>query len=49
MIEKGANNWNSGLNGACQGGRLEIVNLMIKKGADNCNHYGCKGHSNLQE
>ena len=34
---------------ACESGHLEIVDLMIEKGADNCDNYGCKGHSNLQE
>ncbi len=27
--------WNYGLCGACKGGHLNIVNLMIKKGANN--------------
>ncbi len=35
MIEKGANDWNIGLMGACYGGHLEIANLMIEKGV-NC-------------
>jgi hypothetical protein len=33
MIEKGANEWNSGLYGACYGGHRDIVELMIEKGA----------------
>ena len=32
-ISKGANDWNSCLCHACEGGNMEIVNLMIKKGA----------------
>ena len=32
-IEKGATDWNWGLWGACGGGHLELVNLMIEKGA----------------
>ena len=33
MISKGANDWNYGLDGACEGGHKEIVNYMISKGA----------------
>jgi hypothetical protein len=41
MISKGATNWNWGVNGACKGGlkdackgeHLEIIHLMISKGA----------------
>jgi len=46
MITRGANDWNRGLHGACKGGRLpsrasasehlDIVNLMISKGATEC-------------
>jgi hypothetical protein len=32
-IEKGLNDWNKGLYGACSGGHLAIVELMIEKGA----------------
>ena len=28
MIDKGADNWNLGLLGACRGGNIEIINLM---------------------
>ena len=35
-------NWNDGLFEACRGGHLNIVNLMIEKGADNWNH-GLRG------
>jgi ankyrin repeat protein len=51
MIEKGANNWNSGLGCACRGGNLNIVNLMIKKGAIDWDlglaFACCGGHLNL--
>ncbi len=33
MIEKGANSWNRGLLGAYCGGHIELVELMIEKGA----------------
>ncbi len=36
MIEKGANNWNWGLYGACKGGNESIIKLMIEKGATRC-------------
>ena len=53
MISKGADNWNDGLAGACQGGHTEIVKLMIKKGATNWNgglYRACKGcHKELIE
>jgi ankyrin repeat protein len=38
--------WNDGLYDACRGGQLEIVNLMIKKGANDWNlglEYACEG------
>ena len=37
---------NSGLHGACRGGHLELVNLMISRGARDWNyglHYACHG------
>jgi len=34
MIEKGANDWNWGLQGACEGGHYELAEWMIEKGAD---------------
>ncbi len=37
MIEKGANDWNYGLNGACKGGHLELIDFMIKRGATSWN------------
>ena len=37
MIEKGANNWNCGLDGACYGGHKDLVLLMIEKGANDWN------------
>ena len=46
MIEKGADNWNEGLRGACKRGNKEIVELMIEKGANNWNwglRIACKG------
>ncbi len=36
MIEKGANNWNFGLGGACSGGHIDIVRLMIERDATSC-------------
>jgi len=39
-------NWNKGLSGACKGGNIELVNLMIAKGANNWNlglRSACKG------
>jgi hypothetical protein len=35
MIERGVNDWNTGLYHACRGGHLDIVRLMTKNGADN--------------
>jgi ankyrin repeat protein len=46
MIEKGADNWNRGLDGACFGGHLDIVKFMIEKGANEWNRglfYACYG------
>jgi len=40
MISKGANDWNYGLYGACYGGHMELVKLMISKGATRC--YSCE-------
>ena len=37
MIEKGANDWDGGLEGACEGGNKETVEMMIEKGANNWN------------
>ena len=46
-----ANDWNGGLYGACEGGHMNIVNLMIEKGANYWNHglYGAchGGHMNI--
>ena len=33
MIEKGARDWDRGLEGACLGGHLDLTELMIEKGA----------------
>ena len=38
MIEKGADDWDGGLRGACKGGNRDLVDLMISKGATYCNH-----------
>jgi hypothetical protein len=38
MIEKGAIDWNCGLGGACEGGDLNLMKLMIEKGAKFCDH-----------
>ena len=43
MINRGANFWNYGLKGACRGGHIEIVELMIKKGAGWCK-WCCSTH-----
>ncbi len=37
MLQKGANNWNFGLYGACRGGHKELAELMIQKGANDWN------------
>jgi ankyrin repeat protein len=45
MIEKGACNWDLGLEWACQGGHLPIVELMIENGASRYNEgliWACK-------
>lgn len=34
MISRGAKNWNAGLEGACIGGHMNIVDFMLFKGAD---------------
>jgi len=34
FIKKGANNWNGGLSGACRGNRLDIIDIMLQKGAN---------------
>ncbi len=44
MIEKGANDWNWGLEGACSSGNLEIVELMIQKSANKCNYCDNRKH-----
>jgi len=36
MIEKGAYNWNWGLYDACKNDYIDIVKLMIDKGATEC-------------
>ena len=44
MIEKGANDWNGGLIGACFRGHMDLVKFMIEKGAndwDNGLYYAC--------
>lgn len=41
MIEKGATEWNRGMNGACSGGHLDIVKFMISKGATDFNSGLC--------
>ncbi len=51
MIEKGASDWNLGLQGGCIGGNLDVVKIMIEMGADNWNrglNSACReGHLNL--
>jgi hypothetical protein len=42
MIDRGADNWNWGLEGACQGGHPGLAQLMIDKGANDWN-YGLEG------
>ena len=34
LIEQGADDWNSGLYGACQGAHKDLVLFMIEKGAN---------------
>ena len=41
MIEKGANNWNHGLYGACLGGHNDLILFMIEKGANDWNWALC--------
>ena len=38
MINKGANDWNWGLIGACQEENMDIVQLMINNGATECTY-----------
>ncbi len=42
-IKKGADEWNWGLEGACKGGHLDIIELMIDKGANWGLEGACKG------
>jgi hypothetical protein len=42
MIERGADDWNWGLNGACIGGHMKIIKFMIEKGAI-CWNWGLGG------
>lgn len=48
-----ADDWNSGLRGACGAGNLEIVQLMVRKGATNLNRglvvAGSDGHREVCE
>jgi len=37
LIRMGANNWNDGLMGACEGGHIEIAGIMVDNGATNFN------------
>ena len=48
MIEKGANTWNWGLEGACKGGHRDLVNLMIEKGATDCYKCGSSIDEHMQ-
>lgn len=36
MIDRGANDWNGGLNGACEGGHLELVKIILSKNNRAC-------------
>ena len=51
LIKYGANDWNWGLYGACQGGHESLVHLLIKCGANDWNgglHGACQGgHESL--
>jgi len=50
FIKKGADDYNFGLYGACLGGHLDIINMMLQKGADvNYGLYGAclGGHLDL--
>ena len=50
LIKQGVNDWNAGLQGACQGGHMELIELFINKGANSWNWglFGaaCNGHMN---
>ena len=45
MIDKGANDWNGGLYHACYRGNIDIVNLMIEKGANDCRYCNNTKHT----
>jgi len=53
MIQRGADDWNSGLWYACRGGHRDVAELMIQHGANNWNvglHCACfGGHRDLAE
>jgi len=40
MIEKGAADWNTGLQEACMGNHELLIKMMIEKGASNCSWCG---------
>ena len=40
MISKGADNWNWGLQAACERNHIEMAEYMISKGADHCSACG---------
>ncbi len=42
-------NWNWGLSGACKGGHLDIVKLMIEKGATLCHNCGKSMKNHLKK
>ena len=48
MIEKGANDWNRGLRGACLRGKKELALLMIEQGAIRCNRCSWNKNGGLE-
>ena len=49
MIQNGANGWNWGLRGACEGGNCDVADLMVQRGATHCTFYDCPGHEFVVE
>jgi len=53
MIQRGANDWDAGLHGACFGGHRDVAELMIQNGANAWNgglwRACCGGHRGLAE
>ncbi len=45
VVERGANNWNGGLWGACGGGHMELAKYMVECGAKRCSNCGGERHN----